>query len=156
MIYHSGIRPNSKGPRATGSNISTRLCAAAPYHTLKNGSPENIVEPPAQPTVQCPSKMSGGRCDSQHGPARPYQGRIHLPSAHNMGGTGRTIHQHVNALSVRHPAHLAPGDTVIKGPSPLNVPKYTYNRSYYLARSDEHQHLTTDSPLARPTQRYLR
>jgi hypothetical protein len=48
-------------------------------------------------------------------------------------------------------AYLATGDTVIKGPSPLNVSKYTYNRSYYLARSDEHQHLTTDSPMARRT-----
>ena len=46
-------------------------------------------------------------------------------------------------------AAVATGDAVIKGPSPLNVPKYTYNRSYYLARSDEHQHLTTDSPTAR-------
>jgi hypothetical protein len=49
-----------------------------------------------------------------------------------MDGSGRTTHEDVPAGSVRHPARLATGDTVINGPSPLNVPKYTYNRRYYL------------------------
>jgi hypothetical protein len=43
----------------------------------------------------------------------------------------------------------APGEYAIKCPSPLNVLKDTYDHSWYCARSDEYQHLMTDSPGAR-------
>ena len=45
---------------------------------------------------------------------------------------------------------LATGDTVIKGPSPLNVLKDAYNHSCCRARSYEYNHLMTDSPGATP------
>ena len=47
-------------------------------------------------------------------------------------------------------AALAGGESVIQCPSSLNVLKATYDHSCYLARSDEYQHLMTDSPAARP------
>ena len=43
---------------------------------------------------------------------------------------------------------LAEGESAIKGPSPLNVLKDAYEHSCYRARSDEYQHLMTDSPMA--------
>jgi hypothetical protein len=52
-------------------------------------------------------------------------------------------------LGDRHPVlHLAVGDSVMKGQSPLNVRKDTYDRSCYSARLDEYQHVMTDSPAA--------
>ena len=44
---------------------------------------------------------------------------------------------------------LAEGESIIKGPSPLNAVKDTYDHGCYCACSDEHQHLMTDSPTAR-------
>ena len=44
---------------------------------------------------------------------------------------------------------IAPGESVIKYTSPLNVLKDTYDYSCCLARSDEYNHLMTDSPWAR-------
>ena len=52
-------------------------------------------------------------------------------------------------LSAELVAALATGGTVIKFPSPLNVLKDTYDHICYWARSDEYQHLMTDSPAAR-------
>jgi hypothetical protein len=43
---------------------------------------------------------------------------------------------------------VAVGESVIKYPSPLNVPKYTYDRSCCWARSDEHQRVMADPPAA--------
>ena len=43
---------------------------------------------------------------------------------------------------------LAAGESGIKCPSPLNVLKDTHNHSCHSARSDENQHLMTDSPTA--------
>jgi hypothetical protein len=44
---------------------------------------------------------------------------------------------------------LAVGESVVKCPSPLNMPKDTHDHSCYRARSDEYQHCMIDSPVAR-------
>jgi hypothetical protein len=43
---------------------------------------------------------------------------------------------------------VAVGEFVIKCPSPLNVPKYTYDHICCWARSDEYQRVMTDPPAA--------